>query len=359
MMNLFCRPLTTDHWPLSFPRRAAFFFILTLLFFRGAEAEIHFAYPPGLDSPTLETVVSDISEADLRRVTETLTGEEYAGREFGTEHGCRAAEFIADELLAYGYAPTFQEIPEWVYEDYGAGQNVLAVLPGSDPELADTYIVLCAHYDHLGAREFPEPVYYPGADDNAGSVAVLLSVAKALKQLPTAPKRSILFLFTDGEEKGLLGARFWAAYPTVPHENILLAVNLDMTGRLNEKSRLYIFAARTGTNLEAWCHAGNTAEEPLELIFPWSALPRADHAAFLEQEIPVLLVVTGLSPFYHTPRDTVDTLNFPGMKRISEFIFRTAVRMACAESVTEYREEWECERCQEEDEMAGFFEESS
>lgn len=365
-----------------FPRRAAFFFltgisalILTGLFFPfPLGAIIHFKYPPGLDSPAVEAAASDISEAEMRRIMEKLTGEEFSGREFGTEYGRNAAEYIAAELQSYGYAPTleegtsfFQKIPSGASE----GQNVLAVLPGSDPELAETFIILCAHYDHLGARKSPvteaygregreEPgefrmIYYPGADDNASSVAILLSVAKAMKRMPAAPKHSLLFLFTDGEEKGLLGARHWVANPTVPHENIQLVINLDMNGRLNQKSRLYIFAARTGTGLEAWCHAGNTAEEPLNLIFPWSVLPRADHAAFLQEEIPVLLVVAGFSPFYHTPRDTVETVRFPGMKRIAEYVLRTVVRMACAENVTEYREEWVREKCLVEDEMAGFF----
>ncbi|MDO4550071.1 MAG: M28 family peptidase [Planctomycetia bacterium] len=361
-----------------------------------SDSEVSVSYPVGLDATVIEKAVSGISEEKILQIMEKLCGKEFLGREYGTETGRKSAEYLASELQSYGYTPTinedgfFQNIPEGTYRTCPeAGQNVMAILPGSDPQLAKKYIVLCAHYDHLGFRDVPiktkresifhflpetvsdekdggasedveskksRRIIYPGADDNASSVTVLLSVAKALKELPVTPKYSILFLFFDGEEKGLLGSRFWITHPTIPLEDVILAINLDMTGRLDKQSRLYIFSTRTGTKLKDWYQESNDSSEPLQLIFPWSNLLRSDHAVFVGKGIPASMMATGLSPAYHTPEDTVDKINIPGMKRITIFLCRTVLQMACAESeISEYRKEWYREKCPVEDEMSGFF----
>ncbi len=376
-----------------------------------AGEDVRFSYPPGLTAADVEKAASGITDADVLWKMEKIAGEEFLGREYGTPHGRAAAEYLAAELKSYGYAETqaentsfLQEIPREAYPEKGAGQNVLAVLPGSDPELAEKYIILCAHYDHLGFRDVPIPketdtwtrrlkravlptadagteksqtrrVIYYGADDNASSVTILLEVARALKRLPVAPKRSILFLFADGEEKFILGSRYWAENPTIPLKNVELVMNFDLNGCMNKKSQLYIFGTRTGEHLEAWFLAGNAAgekkpvkgeknvankksdvETPLELVFPWSVMPRSDHAAFLPYEIPACMTATGITQTYHTPQDTVDSVNIPGIRRISQFFTRIVTQMACAdENITVFRPQWHTEKCPVTDDAAGFF----
>ena len=129
----------------------------------------------------------------------------------------------------------FQEL------ERGLAPNVVAVLPGSDPALRDEYVVLSAHMDHVGVGE---PVngdsIYNGADDDASGTAALLEIARALAESPDRPRRSVLFLHVSGEEKGLLGSRWFSEHPTVPLERIVANLNVDMIGRNSPDSIVVI-----------------------------------------------------------------------------------------------------------------------
>ena len=118
-------------------------------------------------------------------------------------------------------------------------RNILVRLPGSDPDLKREYVVIGAHYDHVGrgnSRNSRGPIgqIHNGADDNASGTSALLELVDAFCSLDVAPKRSLLFVFWDGEEQGLLGSQYWISAPTVPLEQIRLVINIDMIGRLRD-----------------------------------------------------------------------------------------------------------------------------
>src|SRR5262249_45517286 len=161
----------------------------------------------------------------------------------------------------------------------GNYHNILAVVEGSDPQLRDEYVLIGAHYDHVGygnARNSYGPfgMIHNGADDNASGVAGMLEVARAVAQLASRPKRSILFAFWDGEEKGLLGSQYWVEHPTVPLKSVTLAINADMIGRLRNAT-VTVYGVRTVRGLRRLVSHQNQIANLL-LDFTWENKPDSD-----------------------------------------------------------------------------------
>ena len=207
-------------------------------------------------------------------------------------------------------------------------QNVIALLPGSHPELKDEYIVVGAHYDHLGrggkgsgSRRPDTTAIHNGADDNASGVAAVLEIAERLALGRKAPKRSVLFMAFGAEEMGLLGSKFFTNNPLVEKSQIKQMFNLDMVGRLNPvKPSLTIGGTGTGIGMEAFLH-----EHAADRAFKVSTIPDgygpSDHAAFYVEDVPVLFFFTGMTEEYHTPEDDVETINIAGEKAIADFAY--------------------------------------
>ena len=135
-----------------------------------------------------------------------------------------------------------------------------------------------------------------------------------------APKRSLLFVFWDGEEQGLRGSQYWISAPTVPLEQIRLVINIDMIGRLRD-NRADVFGTRSAAGLRRFLSSQNI-ETPIAMSFPWETRRDSDHYSFFAQQIPYLMIFTGKHPDYHTPYDDVDKLNLDGMERITRLLFR-------------------------------------
>lgn len=212
-----------------------------------------------------------------------------------------------------------------VITDQFESPNVLAVLEGSDPELKNEYVVTSAHLDHVGVSdhgEDGEDLIYNGAMDNATGVSVMMEVARNFKEQGIRPKRSILFAAVTAEEKGLLGAEYFAHYPTVAKDALVGNVNLDMPILLYDFADVIAFGA-TRSSLgpiteQAAAKAGVTlSEDPLP---EQSLFVRSDHYRFVQQGIPAVFLMTGfgetadgedggkifmefLSTKYHTPQD--------------------------------------------------------
>jgi Zn-dependent M28 family amino/carboxypeptidase len=208
--------------------------------------------------------------------------------------------------------------------------NVAAVLPGSDPALKDEYVVIGAHYDHLGLGEFsslaPQSrgrIHY-GADDNASGTAVLLDLAQRLSNLPVKPSRSIVFVAFSAEELGLFGSRhFVEHWPGIATTRAM--INLDMVGRLRD-NRLTLFGARSGESLSTMV---NAAGRQLGLeINESDGVGRSDHMSFYNKRIPVLHFFTGNHADYHRPSDTWDKLNFEGMSKVSDLVLASVLGIA-------------------------------
>lgn len=175
--------------------------------------------------------------------------------------------------------------------------NVVGLLEGSDPVLKNEYVVYTAHSDHLGiSKSVEKDKINNGAMDNATGTSVLLETARMFSSLPVAPKRSILFLAVTGEEKGLLGADYFARNPTRPLESLVANVNLDMPILTYEFADVIAFGASHSTMGEKVEAAVKNADIKLT-DDPWPELnlfTRSDHYAFVKQGIPAVFLVTGI-----------------------------------------------------------------
>ena len=176
--------------------------------------------------------------------------------------------------------------------------NVVAMLPGSDPKLKDEYIVLSAHLDHLGiGTPVKGDSIYNGAYDNATGSAALMEIARAFSKLPTAPKRSLIFLNDTGEEKGLQGAYYFAFNPTVPIEKIVANINMDELGSFFPLKDVVGFGAEH-TSMKADLDAAakvvgyqvSPDPFPAETIFI-----RSDQFPFVRRGVPAIFVTPGLN----------------------------------------------------------------
>jgi hypothetical protein len=205
--------------------------------------------------------------------------------------------------------------------------NVGAVLPGRGA-LADQYIVIGAHFDHLGMGSFgsrdrnARGNLHPGADDNASGTAAMLILADRLGEAYRTLEgdaRSILFIGFDAEESGLNGSRFYVRNPIVPAEQHYLMINLDMIGRLRE-GKLEAHGVGTGEGLLELCRP-HFAASGLTIAEKPGGLGPSDHASFARAGIPVLFFFSGLHADYHTTRDTFDLINTEGIAQITDMVF--------------------------------------
>ena len=272
---------------------------------------------------------AEVRGADLLRHLRFLASDTLEGREAGTSGGRAAAVYLAGELRRLGLQPAGDD--GRFTQDFGAGfSNVLALLPGADAALRDDYLVVCAHYDHVGYGRRgnaygPVGSIHNGADDNASGTSAILEIAEALALAPEKPRRSILFAWWDAEEINLNGSEYWRAHPTLPLGGARLAVNVDMVGRLSGE-RLIVHGARTAAGLRTIVSLAN-AETDLRLEFDRRHQRDSDHFPFFQQRVPYLFFDTGKHADYHRPTDDVDRLNLPGLERITRLLC-TVVRSA-------------------------------
>jgi hypothetical protein len=210
--------------------------------------------------------------------------------------------------------------------------NVVGILPGADPELKNDYVVIGAHYDHLGLGGFgamnppAQGQIHHGADDNASGTAVVLDLARRLSRLSFKPARSIVFVAFSGEELGLYGSRYFVDHSqTMPTTKAML--NLDMVGRLRD-DRLTVFGTRSGDNLSTVV-TGAARALGLEVVES-DGVGRSDHMSFYNKKIPVLHFFTGTHADYHRPTDTWEKLNIEGMARVSDLVLATTLAIANA-----------------------------
>jgi Peptidase family M28 len=221
------------------------------------------------------------------------------------------------------------------------GNNVLGFIEGSDPVLKKEIVVVSAHYDHLGKRG--DGIYH-GADDNGSGSSTVLEIAQALseaKKKGENPKRSILCLLMTGEEKGLLGSKYYVTYPIFPLENTVADVNIDMVGRVDEKYQdnpnyIYVIGAdKLSTDLHDVNEAMNKAHTNLTLDYTYNSESdpnryyyRSDHYNFAERGIPAIFYFNGTHADYHMTTDTIDKINFEKMSKIGKLAFYTAWEIA-------------------------------
>lgn len=230
-------------------------------------------------------------------------------------------------------------------------QNVVAVWEGSDPVLKTEYVALGAHYDHVGTGCPPagNDIICNGADDDGSGTTALLSMAEALSKAPTRPKRSILFVWHCGEEKGLWGSRYFTEFPTVPLKQIVAQINIDMIGRSRKEgdtnprnssltgpdSVYLIGSTMMSTELSELVNAVNKSflnltydlryddpKDPNRFFF------RSDHYNYARKGIPIIFFFDGEHEDYHRPGDTADKIDYQKMEKITRTIYMTLWEIA-------------------------------
>jgi acetylornithine deacetylase/succinyl-diaminopimelate desuccinylase-like protein len=191
------------------------------------------------------TIISAYAETTLKERLEqhvyTLASDEMGGRGSGTKYARMAAEYIIDQWEEVGIEPFFDNsyIQSFWNNKF---QNLVAIIPGNDPLLKNEYIIIGAHYDHVGTI-FGK--IYNGADDNASGVASLIEVGRELKFNQSHLKRSIILIAFDAEEKGLIGSTHFIDRWKEPIENIKLMINLDMVGYYQAKEEIKYIGSGT------------------------------------------------------------------------------------------------------------------
>lgn len=223
-------------------------------------------------------------------------------------------------------------------------RNVVMLLPGEDENYKNEYIIIGAHYDHLGmggpgssSRAADTTGVHPGADDNASGVSLMIELAEKLAKTKGKHKRSILFIAFSAEEMGLLGSKYFAENPMIDLSKVNAMINLDMVGRLNDDSTLQIGGIGTAEGFKDFVKK-NTDTTGIKITFSEEGYGPSDHSSFYGKNIPVLFFSTGAHIDYHTPSDTYDKLDYKGIVTISDRIFKMVSALACSAQRLTFRE---------------------
>lgn len=270
-------------------------------------------------------------QAQLLEDVRILASDEMAGRDTGSAGGEMARNYIVGRLEALGVvAPAMGRLQPW--EATGRtragpktynGVNVMGVIPGT--RVSDKYIVVTAHYDHVGTNDGQ---IFNGADDNASGVATMLALAAELKR--QAPEHSVIIVALDGEERGLLGAKHFVEAPPVPLTSITMNLNFDMTARAETDGKLWV----TGTYQNPAFRPileGIPADGSVALAFGKDTpqdtgednwVEASDHGAFYRAQVPFLYLGVNYHPDYHRPSDDFE--------RITPAVFTSATSLSIA-----------------------------
>ncbi len=260
------------------------------------------------------STTTTVPQARYREVVEMLASDEFEGRDNQTP-GSEAAQEYLTGILEEISEPLPGAADGYAWE-FAAGTNLLGLIPGGD--LADEYLVLGAHYDHLGSdcpTNDPQDTICNGAGDNAAGVAAALEVARAIAEADEPPTRSVIIALWDAEEDGLLGAHAYVDDPPFPLEDTIAYLNWDIQGTNLTPSlsdlTVMVGAETGGANL---VDAANAASEAsglrtlaLSLLFGQG---RSDHAVFAEAGVPTVFFSDSNNSCYHTSQDDVNALDF-------------------------------------------------
>jgi hypothetical protein len=203
--------------------------------------------------------------------------------------------------------------------------NAIGILPGSDPALRNEYLVFSAHMDHIGVTRSRADSINNGADDNASGTAGVIELAEAFSRPGARPRRSIIFLTVSGEEKGLWGSRYFSEHPTVPLEQIVADVNLDMLGR--NWADTIVAIGKEHSDLGATLDRVNAAHPELGMIAIDDRWPeerfyfRSDHYNFARKGVPAIFFFNGVHEDYHRVTDSPDKIDSEKEARVLRLLY--------------------------------------
>ncbi len=348
--------------------------------------------------------VGDITAADLRTRLYIYADDSMMGRETGTMGNMKATNYIAAEVKRVGLEPGgedgtyFQEIHptsgRFTGGPPGTARNVIAILRGSDPNLRGEYVAVGAHNDHIGIkhpavdhdslkvynqmltdlgapswdrnmrakRDSLRPFIHinldslhrirplrldsisNGADDDGSGTVSVLEIAENLASRSERPKRSIIFVWHTGEEKGLLGSKWFTEHPTVPRDKIVAQLNMDMVGRGSASDIAgggpdylqLVGSRRVSTELGDLIETLNSnRSRPFKFDYQYDAnghseriYCRSDHYSYARYGIPITFFTTGQEPDYHQVTDEPQYIDYEHMMRVDNFVRDIAVTVA-------------------------------
>ena len=285
----------------------------------------------------LATTRERFSVTRMQKDVAFLAAKDMAGRGLGTAELERAATYIATQFREAGLQPggadnswfqVWQERAEPLDRTVSL-KNVIGILPGSDPEKSGQSLVIGAHYDHLGHGEYGARIeargrIHPGADDNASGLAVLLELARSLKDKPLP--RTLVFIAFTGEETGRLGSLRYIQHPRFPMDKLIAMLNLDTVGRLGSKP-LVLFG--TGT-ADEWVHifrgVSYVTGVPVKTVN--EDFGSSDQTSFIEAGIPAVQFFGGTHADIHRPGDTLDKLDMDGLLKVARAVYETTGYLA-------------------------------
>ena len=298
---------------------------------------------------------STITAKDLGTHLFIYASDEFEGRNTGEPGQKKAVEYLKNFYVTEGIASGlggdvyFQEVPAaWLNENSRRGglkssENVLAFIKGS--EKPDEVVVISAHLDHEGIKNGE---IYNGADDDGSGTVAILEIAQAFKAAADAgkgPKRSILFLHVTGEEKGLLGSKYYTENPVYPLANTVCDLNIDMVGRIDDRHKtdpnyVYLIGSdKLSTELHTLSEAVNKKYTNINLDYKYNDendpnrfYYRSDHYNFAKHNVPIIFYFNGTHADYHKPSDTPDKINYELLENRARLVFHTAWEVANMET---------------------------
>jgi hypothetical protein len=305
---------------------------------------------------TSVTQRADLDISAMFQRLQVLAGPDLAGRGNGTQAALVAADSIAHWFASAGLLPNGDQ-GNW-HQDFKLqgndlagkpGRNVLGLLPGRG-SLAGRYVVVGAHYDHLGRVDslqmdtgaLTEGDYFPGADDNASGVTTLVELARLACRSATdvedtgteTPLRSCLFVSFAGEEVGLQGSAYLVNNLPVTRDSIDVMINLDSVGKLRD-SRLYVAGVGSAAELPQLVRSAN--RDSLQLEISRGGWDASDHVSFNTIQVPVLFLFTGAHPDYHRPTDTWQKIDAASLGRVAGYAWRLLAELRSHPSSLDYR----------------------
>ena len=271
-----------------------------------------------------------ILSADAQVFVEMLASDSLQGRNAGDEGGRMAAEYIVSLLKEWGIRPLDRD---GYLQPFTAGgcsmNNILAVIPGK----SDEYVIVGAHYDHVGIGVAVDgDSCYNGADDNASGVSAVLQIARAVKKMRKTPERGIIFAFWDGEEKGLLGSRHFVENCAFLSQ-VSAYMNFDMIGRgpVDNPKHLTYFYTASYPAFGEWLKEDMSVRD-FSFVPDYRAWDNptggSDNAWFAKNGIPIVWYHTEGHPDYHRPSDTADKIDYEKMTDITRAAFLCTWRLA-------------------------------
>ena len=287
-----------------------------------------------------------ITSKELKELLYVYASDYFEGRDTGERGQKIAVDFLRNYYqkqnieAAINTKNYFQEMILNIRGKNVKTENVVAIIPGS--ENPEEYIVISAHLDHIGQKNGQ---IYNGADDDGSGNVAMLEIAEAFQiavKENNRPKRSIIFLHVTGEEKGLLGSRYYTENPLYPLKETIANLNIDMIGRLDPKrvdkdpNYIYLIGSdKLSNELHEVSELVNRKYTNLILDYTFNAendpnrfYYRSDHYNFAKNGIPVIFYFNGTHEDYHQPTDTADKINYDVLQKRAKLIFHTAWELA-------------------------------